>query len=180
MEDYKDLPVEQFIKEMDRLIQQGFNVFVKFTCQHCGSRQTDASPNCLFTEGYTCEECKKVSYPDKFGMMVMSGNIDKLGNYDPTNPEDWEGTNIQSYSRELPKETEREMILYLYCVNCKTVKPFTVTSGLGDFFVRKTKFVEYGSMCMYCFKKTKVKLEWGRDPSWKNFKKDEEGKIAQK
>ena len=180
MEEHKDLPVDQFIKEMDKLIQQGLNVFVKFTCQHCGSRQTDASPNVLFSEGYTCEECKKTSFPDKFGMMVMAGAEMGKMVYDPTNPEDWEGTNIQSYSRELPKETEREMIIYLNCVSCRTIKPFTITDGLGDFFVRKTKFVEYGSMCMYCFKKSKVRLEWMGEPSWKFFKKDEERKIVPK
>lgn len=180
MEDYKDLPTEQFVKEMEKLIRDGFNVFVKFTCQHCGSRQTDASLNCFFTEGYTCEECKKTSFPDKFGMMVMGGDEIGKATYDPTNPQDWEGNNIQVYSKELPKETEREMVVFLHCVACKTVKPFTVTDGLGDFFVRKTKFVEYGSMCMYCFKKSKVRLEWNSNPSWKFFKKDEQGKIVQK
>ena len=179
MEEPKDVSPEQLVKDMERLISQGFDVFIKFTCNHCGSRQTCPSSNVLFTEGYTCEECKKVSYPKKFGMMAMAG-MGNIGGYDPTNPEDWGGTNIQSYSRELPKETEREMIIYLNCVSCRTVKPFTVTDGLGDFFVRKTKFVEYGSMCMYCFKKSKVRLEWSGEPSWKFFKKDEGGKIVQK
>ena len=38
MEEPKDVPPEQLVKDMERLISQGFNVFVKFTCQHCGIR----------------------------------------------------------------------------------------------------------------------------------------------
>lgn len=180
MGDPKDIPPEQLVKDMDRLIKQGFTVFVKFTCDHCSSRQTCPSPNVLFTKGYTCEECKKVSYPKKFGMMLMGGEIDKLGGYDSSNPYDWKGNNIQVYSRELPKETEREINLYLHCVKCQSVKPFVVTAGLGDFFVRKTRFVEYGSMCMVCFNKTKVAIEWSAKPKWEHFEKDEKGNIKPK
>ena len=180
MEEPKDISPEQLIKDMDRLSGQGFMCFVKFTCDHCGSRQTCPSPNVLFSEGYNCEECKKVTYPKKFGMMVMGGDTDKLGKRDPYNPYDWEGNNIQTMSRERPKENEREMNLYLYCIKCQAVKPFVVTAGLGDFFVRKTKFVEYGSICMVCFNKTKVAIEWSEKPSWKHFEKDEKGNIKSK
>lgn len=171
-----DLPIDEFIKDMDKKIGEGFDVFVKFTCQHCKARQTCSTPNAMFTEGYTCEECGKTSYPKEYGMMLQA----RMGSTDTKNPLDWEGTNLQSYAIIPPKEDEREMVLELFCIGCQAHRLFTVTTALGDFFVRKTKFVEYGCACHFCGKKLKVKLEWSKIPSWKHFKKDEKGEIVPK
>ena len=104
----------------------------------------------------------------------------KIGGYNPSNPLDWEGTNIQAVATIQPTEEEREMVLELYCVKCQTKRLFTVTAELGDFFVRKTKAVDYGSTCMICGNKVRMRLDWSKTPSWKHFKKDEKGDIIPK
>ncbi len=42
----------------------GSQVFYKFTCAHCGSRQTFERPNTLYTSGI-CEECGSTTDPIK-------------------------------------------------------------------------------------------------------------------
>jgi len=68
---YRDIPQEEFIEKMKNLTDKGWTVFVKFTCLECGSRQTCITPNAFFTQGYKCEACNTITYPKKFGMMVM-------------------------------------------------------------------------------------------------------------
>jgi ribosomal protein S27E len=48
------------LEKADSIIAKGGAVFWKFTCAHCGSRQTFDEPNALFMTG-TCEECGKVT-----------------------------------------------------------------------------------------------------------------------
>lgn len=68
-----DLSVGELIPRMEKLINQGFQVFVKFNCQYCGSRQTSDTPNTFFTEGYYCEECGRLSKPETFGFAIIGG-----------------------------------------------------------------------------------------------------------
>tara|TARA_Y100000310_G_scaffold343921_1_gene453941 strand:- start:1268 stop:1543 length:276 start_codon:yes stop_codon:yes gene_type:complete len=76
----------------------------------------------------------------------------------------WEGNNLQGYSMEKPKDDEREIVLELYCVNCKAVKDFTITNVLTNMWDRKTSFLEFGSLCMICNRKVKVKIAWKDKP----------------
>lgn len=46
--------------------------WIKFTCHHCGARQTSEQPNTLFTMGFTCEECGRTSIPGKFGCVTAT------------------------------------------------------------------------------------------------------------
>ena len=70
-EDYGDLPKNQILKLMDKIIENGMDCYIKWTCI-CGSRQTCDTKNAFFTEGYKCEECKNITFPDKFGLLAMS------------------------------------------------------------------------------------------------------------
>lgn len=88
-----DYPIEEVIKNMERLIASGHTCWVKFTCVHCGSRQTDAIPNRYCLGGYTCEECGKVTHPTAINFMAvlkinagpaMSEEIDRI----LTNPDE--------------------------------------------------------------------------------------------
>ena len=96
------------------------------------------------------------------------------------NPLEWEGNNLQVCATAKPDETEREMIFEMFCVPCQAVKRFTVTATLGDLFVRKTKFIEFGSICMGCNRKTRVKVGWNKETSWTFFTKDKDGNIKSK
>jgi hypothetical protein len=76
--EYNDLPTEEIIGMMQDLSSKGFACFVKWVCEACGERVTCNEPNIFFTEGYTHEEkgdgspCGHTSFPDKFGLMVMT------------------------------------------------------------------------------------------------------------
>lgn len=54
-----DIPVQQLVEQAELAISKmpGSNVFFKWTCRNCGSRQTFEEPNKLYTSGI-CEECK--------------------------------------------------------------------------------------------------------------------------
>ncbi len=71
--DERDISLNLLKKEMDALIERGATVFVKFTCQYCFSRQTSDTPNIIHLGGYTCEECGRLTKPDKYGMMIIYG-----------------------------------------------------------------------------------------------------------
>jgi len=87
--EYNDLPVEVILKKMEELISNGFDVLIKFKCLNCGSRQTSDVPNKFFTEGYSCEECGKITYPKIFGFAVAK----RITIGDKINEEVWEGYN---------------------------------------------------------------------------------------
>jgi predicted RNA-binding Zn-ribbon protein involved in translation (DUF1610 family) len=71
--EHKDMPVEELLTTMDKLIKEGWVCYVKFDCSRCGSRQTSDTTNAFHTKGYTCEECDETSYPKKYGLLVMKG-----------------------------------------------------------------------------------------------------------
>ena len=56
----KDLPLHEIVTLVDEQIKRGHTIFQKFTCQHCGERQTMDEANTIFTSGH-CEKCGKVS-----------------------------------------------------------------------------------------------------------------------
>jgi uncharacterized Zn finger protein len=54
----------------DRLIGMGAQVFQKFTCEKCGSRQTIMTPNTFYATGQ-CEECGHITDIVKRGCNYM-------------------------------------------------------------------------------------------------------------
>jgi len=71
---YNNYPLEQIAAEVGDKIKNGGNIYQKFTCAHCGSRQTMDVPNVLYTSG-KCEECGKITDVKKTGcnyMLVLS------------------------------------------------------------------------------------------------------------
>lgn len=55
-QDPRDYPMQECIDVAEELIAKGCNVYMKYTCAHCGSRQTISTPNKFFTSG-KCEAC---------------------------------------------------------------------------------------------------------------------------
>ena len=68
--DYQDLPLDDYVALMEQMIHAGWTDFTKFTCLHCGSRQTGEEPNTVCTGGYSCEACGQTSFPKKFGCVI--------------------------------------------------------------------------------------------------------------
>ncbi len=57
-----DYPLEDCAAAAERILAKipTAEIYQKWTCDHCGSRQTMGEKNVFFTSG-TCEECKKVT-----------------------------------------------------------------------------------------------------------------------
>lgn len=53
---YNDYPIEECINVATPFVAKGVTLYQKWTCQHCGSRQTMGEPNRFFRAG-RCEEC---------------------------------------------------------------------------------------------------------------------------
>lgn len=66
MPKYNDYPLQECADTVQAYIDNGMYVYQKFTCDHCGSRQTMGDANVFYKTG-TCEECKKVTDIDKKG-----------------------------------------------------------------------------------------------------------------
>ena len=68
----EDLPRDELVRLANEVLQTmpGMNVYFKFTCAHCGSRQTFAEPNTLYTSG-DCEECGGNTEVAKGGFAIM-------------------------------------------------------------------------------------------------------------
>lgn len=57
---HRDYPLHECVRVAGSLIESGATVHQKFTCRHCGSRQTMEEPNKFYTSG-RCEECSEVT-----------------------------------------------------------------------------------------------------------------------
>jgi hypothetical protein len=55
-----DVPFVEACEQAQRIINQGGEVFQRFTCATCGSRQSIETPN-VFHMTATCEECKSLT-----------------------------------------------------------------------------------------------------------------------
>jgi transcription elongation factor Elf1 len=55
-----DHPIHDCIKTASELISQGHEIYQKFTCDKCGSRQTIDEPNKFYATGQ-CEECGHIT-----------------------------------------------------------------------------------------------------------------------
>jgi hypothetical protein len=58
--DHPNFPFADVALQMDECVRRGETVHQKFTCGSCGSRQTMATPNTMWTSG-RCEECGAVT-----------------------------------------------------------------------------------------------------------------------
>lgn len=65
-----DIPLDNAVSKAIEVIQSGGMVWQKFTCMHCGTRQTIETPNAFYTHG-TCEECGKDTCIHKRGCGLM-------------------------------------------------------------------------------------------------------------
>jgi len=74
---YDDYPLEECLIQASELIRDGADVWQKWTCRHCGSRQTMGEKNKFFKSG-RCEECDRVTIIKKCNYMAM-GSILSLG-----------------------------------------------------------------------------------------------------
>ena len=74
MTDYEDVPVDQLIEMMTDVLKlnPASLCFVRFTCPNCGSRQTSDKPNEFCVGGYSCEGCKKIVFPEKYGFSLIA------------------------------------------------------------------------------------------------------------
>lgn len=68
----KDLPREELLALAEDFKRKCPNaeLFFKFTCQHCGERNTFTKPNVLFEKG-TCSHCGKTTPVSKGGFLVQ-------------------------------------------------------------------------------------------------------------
>ena len=78
MTDHHDLPFDEIVALAEVQIRKGATVWFKFTCPNCGTRQTSDTPNTIHTEGYTCEACAHVVFPEVFGLLLMFGTPDAI------------------------------------------------------------------------------------------------------
>jgi len=74
MEELNQIELELRMKEILEKYPNTL-IFVKFTCEYCGSGQTCDTPNAIFLKGYSCENCGKINYPKKFGMLLFHSNF---------------------------------------------------------------------------------------------------------
>jgi transcription elongation factor Elf1 len=71
MDEVKDVTLEEIIPMCANVLSKSQTFWIKFTCLHCGSRQTSDTPNVIHMAGYTCENCGKLTKPLKYGLVVM-------------------------------------------------------------------------------------------------------------
>lgn len=57
MDKFKDLPWDALLAQANETIAGGATVYQKFTCEHCGARQTMDAPNTFYMIG-SCGECR--------------------------------------------------------------------------------------------------------------------------
>lgn len=55
---YQDYPLQECATLAEAYIMAGASVFQKWTCQHCGARQSMEQENQFFRSG-RCEECNE-------------------------------------------------------------------------------------------------------------------------
>jgi predicted RNA-binding Zn-ribbon protein involved in translation (DUF1610 family) len=73
-----DHPLEEILQAMDQQILLGNIVYFKFTCAHCGARQTSADANTYHVDGYNCEECGKLTVPTEGNFLLIKTQDPKV------------------------------------------------------------------------------------------------------
>jgi len=72
-----DIGEEEILPMCEDVIRKGGTFHAKFTCKHCGARQTFEEANSIFASGH-CEECDKVSQLDKWGLLIVYAPMLKI------------------------------------------------------------------------------------------------------
>lgn len=67
---YNDYPLLEVLRKADEQIKRGGKVHQKWTCRHCGSRQTMEEANTFFTSG-RCEECGQITIIQKCNYLLI-------------------------------------------------------------------------------------------------------------
>ena len=67
----RDYPLDEILQSMATRIVEGHTVWFKFTCAHCGARQTDEQPNRFCRGGYSCEACGGMTYPTAGNFLLL-------------------------------------------------------------------------------------------------------------
>lgn len=76
--DFNDYPMTRVVRDAEQRITDalaaGTKAYVqqKWTCAHCGSRQTMADKNVFHRKGH-CEECDKISAISKCNYLLVLG-----------------------------------------------------------------------------------------------------------
>lgn len=75
-----DHPFMQVFNSAMAEAEKGRTIYQKFTCSHCGTRQTIDVPNTFYKEG-SCEECHQITDIVKHGCdyVMVIGNAPTLG-----------------------------------------------------------------------------------------------------
>ena len=74
---YNDYPIEECLEVAVPYMERGAQVFQKWTCSHCHSRQTMGVANTFFRAG-VCEECHMTTVISKCNyLLVMPGCYNK-------------------------------------------------------------------------------------------------------
>ena len=68
-----DYPLLEMAAEANKHVEAGSTVWQKWTCRHCGSRQTMEKENTFYRSG-RCEECGQVTIIEKCGYTLLMGN----------------------------------------------------------------------------------------------------------
>src|SRR5262245_753169 len=88
---WNDYPIEDCARDANLVLAKGGNIHQKWTCLHCGSRQTMGEPNKFFKSG-RCEECNNISvifkcnYAAIFGRYPYGPSTGKRNNRDDKEP----------------------------------------------------------------------------------------------
>jgi ribosomal protein S27E len=70
---YRDFPIETCVKQAEErraAVKGRMKIHQKWSCRHCGSRQTMAEPNTFFRSGQ-CEDCGNVTIIDKCNYLAV-------------------------------------------------------------------------------------------------------------
>jgi hypothetical protein len=67
-----DLPLEECALAAMEHRRQGRQLFQKWTCSHCGARNTMSEPDKFYTSG-VCEDCDAVTRITHCGYMLVIG-----------------------------------------------------------------------------------------------------------
>jgi len=65
-----DYSIEKCVEDAQKLIDQGADVYQKFTCDQCGNRLGMETPNVFYTTG-TCDNCGHTTDISKRGCGYM-------------------------------------------------------------------------------------------------------------
>ncbi len=74
MQKYNDYPLDECVQAAEQLIADGADVHQKWTCRHCGARQTMGTANTFYRSG-TCEACGGVTVISKCNYLVFTRRL---------------------------------------------------------------------------------------------------------